>query len=225
MNYQNIYNQIIHRAKNRKLNGYKEKHHIVPKSIGGLDIIENIVELTAKEHFLCHMLLCEIYPKNNKLRHALFLMAIGKRSKNKQYAINSRTYERLKKEHSTFLTGKSQSYETKAKKSKAMKKVWEAKSYDDLKQISKKREETKIKNGTNKISPETAKKISISLKKRKITWDTTTSKPVIQYDLNENFIKEWPSIAEAKRWLGSGDITGCVNGKQKQAGGYVWKFK
>ena len=60
MNYQRIYNQIIERAKTRQLNCYKEKHHIIPRCIGGKDI-NNIVELTAKEHFLCHRLLCEIY--------------------------------------------------------------------------------------------------------------------------------------------------------------------
>ena len=54
MNYLNIYNSIIDRAKTRNLPGYTEKHHVVPKSIGGSDDKSNIVELTAKEHFVCH---------------------------------------------------------------------------------------------------------------------------------------------------------------------------
>ena len=83
MNYQKIYNQIIERAKNRQLEGYKEKHHVIPKCIGGLNDKENLVELTAREHFLCHRLLCEIYPNNQKLLWALWLMAIGKQ-KNKK---------------------------------------------------------------------------------------------------------------------------------------------
>ena len=33
MNYQKIYSQIIERAKNRQLEGYKEKHHILPITI------------------------------------------------------------------------------------------------------------------------------------------------------------------------------------------------
>lgn len=98
MNYQGIYNQIIERAKARQLEGYKEKHHIIPKCIGGLDIEENLVELTAREHFLCHRLLCEIYPKETKLWYALWLMAIGKQKwKNTEpYYVSSRVYERLK---------------------------------------------------------------------------------------------------------------------------------
>jgi hypothetical protein len=122
MDYQKIYNQIIERAKNRMLEGYKEKHHIIPKCLGGDNSKNNLVELTAREHFLCHMLLCEIYPNKNKLKHALFLMAIGKQKfKEKTYVIGSRVYERLKIEYSQMLTGKKQSQETRDKKSKSMK--------------------------------------------------------------------------------------------------------
>jgi len=215
MNYQNIYNKIIEKGKNRKLNEYKEIHHIVPKCMGGSNESDNLVELTAREHFLCHMLLCEIYPTNNKLRHALFFMAMGKQiHKNRQYVIGSRTYERLKKEHSKFLTGKKQSKETRDKKSKSMKgKIVSEKTKQKISKV----------NSGRKITWKN--KISDSLKGRKITWNTTTSKPILQLDLEGNFIKEWSSIAEAKRWLGSGDIQACVNCKQKQAGGCLWKFK
>jgi len=51
------------------------------------------------------------------------------------------------------------------------------------------------------------------------------SKPIIQKDLEGNFIKEWPSTKSAKEWLGKGDITGCLLGKQKTAGGFIWEFK
>jgi hypothetical protein len=98
MNYQKVYNQIIERAKNRQLEGYKEKHHIIPKCLGGNNDKENLVELTAREHFLCHRLLCEIYPLNHKLIWALWLMAIGKQKIKtiEPYKISSKEYERLK---------------------------------------------------------------------------------------------------------------------------------
>jgi hypothetical protein len=98
MDYQRIYNQIIERAKTRQLDGYKEKHHIVPKCLNGSNNKLNLVELTAREHFLCHKLLCEIHPNNHKLLYALWLMAIGKQ-KNKKYEVykvSSREYERVK---------------------------------------------------------------------------------------------------------------------------------
>jgi group I intron endonuclease len=54
---------------------------------------------------------------------------------------------------------------------------------------------------------------------------TRNNKPILQYDLEGNFIKEWIGRTEAKKWLGSGDIAGCLSGKQKQAGGFIWKLK
>lgn len=55
-----------------------------------------------------------------------------------------------------------------------------------------------------------------------------TRKPVLQYDLKENFIKEWSSMSEALMSInnGKGDgISGCCLGKQKTAYGFKWKYK
>jgi group I intron endonuclease len=50
------------------------------------------------------------------------------------------------------------------------------------------------------------------------------SKSINQYDLEGNFIKEWISSAEAKRYYG-GDINACCNGRQKSSNGFIWRFK
>ena len=42
MDYQKIYNSLIERSKNRLLEGYSEKHHIVPRCLGGTNKKENI---------------------------------------------------------------------------------------------------------------------------------------------------------------------------------------
>lgn len=57
--YTIIYNSIIERAKSRVLPklSYKELHHIIPKSLGGSNSKSNLVELTAREHRLVHILL------------------------------------------------------------------------------------------------------------------------------------------------------------------------
>jgi len=52
----------------------------------------------------------------------------------------------------------------------------------------------------------------------------SNSKPIIQKDLNGNFIKEWFSISEAKKIFG-GSIGSCCNGKLKTSGGFKWEFK
>jgi hypothetical protein len=58
--YTKIYYNIIKRAFSRSIIGYTEKHHIIPRSIGGNNKRSNIVALTAKEHRLCHLLLTKM---------------------------------------------------------------------------------------------------------------------------------------------------------------------
>jgi hypothetical protein len=54
-----------------------------------------------------------------------------------------------------------------------------------------------------------------------------TSKPIIQYDLNGKYIKEYPSMHEAARQLGvkQGGISMCCRGIAKTAYGFIWLFK
>ena len=52
------------------------------------------------------------------------------------------------------------------------------------------------------------------------------SKPVLQYDLEGNLIKEWVSINECGRnGFNQGGICKCCNGKQKIYKGFIWKYK
>ena len=97
MNYQKIHDQIIERAKTRKLQGYKERHHIIPKCLGGTDDTDNLVDLTAREHFIIHKLLCEIYPTHKGIQLALYAMVNWQSSKNQRdYIISSREFEFIK---------------------------------------------------------------------------------------------------------------------------------
>ena len=59
--YTNWYNRIIRNAQSRELDTYYEIHHIVPKSLGGTNQKSNLVKLTAKEHYVCHLLLMKMY--------------------------------------------------------------------------------------------------------------------------------------------------------------------
>lgn len=60
MDYQKFYDRLILNAINRStLDGYTEKHHIVPKCLGGTNELTNIVKLTAREHFLAHAALAK----------------------------------------------------------------------------------------------------------------------------------------------------------------------
>jgi len=84
MNYIRIYNQLIDRARNRDLVGYGEKHHVIPRCLGGDDSKENLVKLTPEEHYVAHQLLIKMYPNNHALAKAAAMM-ISNRPTNKMY--------------------------------------------------------------------------------------------------------------------------------------------
>lgn len=110
--YYKIYKNIIEKAKNRTIekNSVYEKHHIIPKSLGGLDNKDNIVFLTPKEHFICHALLTK-FTKNNekeKMIKAFIMMKAYSKYNNKRY-INSKIYDILKKEYSKYQSAKQKS--------------------------------------------------------------------------------------------------------------------
>ena len=86
MDYQRHYDILVNRARNRKLTSYFEKHHVIPRCLGGGDEAENIVKLTAEEHYVAHQLLVKIHPGNRKLVFAAWMMCNGKKRNNKRYA-------------------------------------------------------------------------------------------------------------------------------------------
>ena len=92
---------ISNRQLNPLIDGYIEKHHIIPKSLGGTNNSENFVSLNAKEHFVCHYLLTKIYIVGTvewyKMQHAFMFIAAS--SNGKRY-FNSRLYEACRKNFS-----------------------------------------------------------------------------------------------------------------------------
>lgn len=109
--YTRWYNRII---SNRKINPlddsvYKENHHIIPKSLGGSNKKENLVALTAKEHFVCHRLLVKMTEGNDKVKmsYAIRTMMIRENSHQTRYKLSSKIYESIIKETKTII-GKSQ---------------------------------------------------------------------------------------------------------------------
>jgi len=78
MNYKLIYQQLIERARLRKvIDGYTENHHILPRCLGGDNSKNNLVALTAREHFIAHLLLVKIYNGHLKLVKAAAMMCMG----------------------------------------------------------------------------------------------------------------------------------------------------
>ena len=113
MNYKKIYDQLINKRKNieilHKSKVYCEKHHIIPKSLGGNDDKNNLVNLTAREHYIAHKLL-QFYYKNKfgKYSHEYIAMhhALWQMSHLKKYNkyISSREYDKRKIENAQFMS-------------------------------------------------------------------------------------------------------------------------
>jgi hypothetical protein len=109
MNYQKIYRSIIEKAKveNRQKSKdiYYENHHIIPKCLGGNDDEENLILLTAKEHFICHKLLVKIYPGNRSINFAFFSMSFMKNKNHRRINLSSRDYKYARELHAKNVSG------------------------------------------------------------------------------------------------------------------------
>lgn len=99
MNYHRIYSQIIDRGRERGLPRYRtrkgyERHHIIPRCLGGNDLDDNLVDLTPREHFIAHLMLAKIH--GGKLWLALLMMTSdGSKIKHRT---TSRQYELIRKQ-------------------------------------------------------------------------------------------------------------------------------
>lgn len=99
--YTRWYFNIIAAAKLREIAEYNEKHHIIPKSLGGSNHTDNLVKLTAREHFICHRLLVKMV-NHTKHRYQMwnaFSCMLYRKNKNQErHKINSKIFENIKKE-------------------------------------------------------------------------------------------------------------------------------
>jgi hypothetical protein len=167
------YKIIEHNKIVDKKSQYCEKHHIIPKSLGGDDKKYNIVYLTAKDHFKCHVLLTKftIGIDNGKMWNAVWRM-MNKQSHNQQrdYLFTEKEYEqarinhakaqseRMSKTNNPFY-GKTHTEETKQKMS-ALKK---GKTYEEIfgkEYAVEMRDKRKNETTGKKRSLETKEKIS-----------------------------------------------------------------
>lgn len=95
MNYRYVYECLVKKALNRThINGYTEHHHIVPKCVGGTDDASNIVVLTAREHFVAHLLLPKLYTGHDRFKLEKAIGAFVGKQKHRK--LKSWEYEKAK---------------------------------------------------------------------------------------------------------------------------------
>jgi hypothetical protein len=142
MDYKKIYDKIIERSKTRILGeSYYEKHHIIPRCVGGSDDKENLCYLTPEEHYLVHQLLVKINPTNQKLLYAVRMMCIhnsNKRMTNKEFGWVRRKLSENISEHFKQMWGKysKEEYETRCENMK-----WDEERYSNHSEYMKQRYE------------------------------------------------------------------------------------
>lgn len=260
MNYKNHYDKLIEKAQHRILpeNVYSERHHIIPKCLGGDNNKTNIVRLLPKEHYIAHLLLFNLYPNNKSLAYSFWMMSNGSKKNKRNYRVSGKIYEEIRnkissimKERTPFFQGKKHTEESKQKNRDAhigKPGTWIGKRHsDESKQKMSKKAIGK------KISLETRKKMSMSKigvkfsdsHKKNMSISNmgdnnnykrflertglphAKSKPILQYNLNNELIREWTNTRKAAAELGLSykAIYACLAEKSKTSQGFIWKFK
>ena len=112
------YNNLVEKAKTRGLNKrklwyYTEKHHIVPKCMGGKNERSNYVLFTFREHLVAHELLARIYDEIIELKHVVYFMYHGSKEHKIEIRMTARQLEELRIASAEFLSKKFKGREQK----------------------------------------------------------------------------------------------------------------
>jgi hypothetical protein len=229
----------MRKTKDRNLEGYIEKHHIFPQSIFGKN--KFTVKLTAREHFIAHLLLWKDYKKRcgpkhkNTIRMALALggMIYGQ---NYDRKINSHIFQILRKEAAKALSIRSKGIpksETHRKNIRLAKlgdknPLYGITGKDNPNFGLKRTEEIKKKLSAIRRSPnnplrnkprteEDKQKIKNSCRFR--------MKPIERIDKETGEVKEYESINSAGRdGFSASHIHSCIHNKRVSHKGYYWKY-
>jgi cellobiose-specific phosphotransferase system component IIA len=169
--YTQWYTAIIENARDRILSGYKESHHIVPQSLGGPDTKENLVNLTAREHFICHWLLVKIHSGEARAKMVYALNGMKRTNKEQERyetAITSRVYQKLKEEfgktHSAYMKGRQAHNKGKPMSEEQKAKIRATKAANPTKRSAEAIAKTVAKQKGQKRSEETKLKMSLAAK-------------------------------------------------------------
>lgn len=209
MNYRKAYCEIISHAKLEQTKGirikgngnYYERHHILPKCLfpNWKNKKSNLVLLTAREHFICHLLLTKIYPCNQMI-YAVRMLATN--NLKQERSIFSRKYEYYR----TLKSVEPVSLETRRKQSERAK-------GRKVKEETKKKISETLKGKI--VSESTRKKLSIAAKNRKISNEGKASlskahKGQTPWNkgkhLSEEHIRKHTESMKGRKWWTNGEI-------------------
>ena len=119
--YKKYYYAIVDNAKQREISGYVEKHHIIPRSLGGNNKVDNIVSLTAREHYICHLLLVRITLGIDKIKMQYAVGKFIQTAPGQDRKFTSWQYKKIRESISSARSCQTQSTETRQKISESNK--------------------------------------------------------------------------------------------------------
>ena len=222
MDYKLVYSRLVERAYNRKLpkEQYTEKHHVMPICLGGPDTSSNLVELTAREHFICHWLLHRLYPDHAGLAHAFWGLCNWKSGAQPRYVPSSRAYAEAKKGRANAMQTKVYIYNLDGTYVTDFQSQLEAADFigvtpSSLNSALKKQHKT----GNYQVRYSKVNKIGTYQK-------ATTAREVYVWDLTGRQLYKCSSLKEAAEKTGvlQGNVSGVLGGRNKQCKGYWFSY-
>lgn len=223
MNYEkNYYDYIAYVKKQNRFKGdgnYYEVHHIKPRSCGGSNKKENLVLLTAREHFLAHYLLTKFTQGEEKKKMCLAFKCMS-RDKNQLRYMNSRLYT------SVNLIGElnpnyGKTWSEEVRKKMGSPKIGKKVSEETKKKMSESHKGKPHKKGYS-LSDETKKKMSERRTNNPRMWENRKCFEVICVETKEKYRST--KYAEKQTGISHFMIMRCCKGIQATAGGFHWIF-
>ena len=241
MEYYKHYNLLVQKAqqenRTKTKETYYEKHHIVPKSEGGSNTKENLVLLTAREHFIAHWLLYRDKPNSQSRAYAFWKMCTQHNPKQSRYTPSSRVYEEARL---GFKEANSKTHKGKTLTEKHKKQISERRRGKATRTGISHTEETKqriseAKRGIaswNKGIPRTADEKKAISEAKKGVENPKKWRAVLQLnDSTGEIIKEFKSLKETGEFgFSPSAVRNCCHKNQAgekvfKSAGYRWFYK
>lgn len=221
--YRNLYIKLIDRCKlmtKDELNAqYTEKHHILPKCMGGKDEDDNIIVLPIRYHIMAHLILLEAYPDIQGLSYAILILTNGGKSKTQfernsivEKRFSSRLISRIREESIKKISGKNNPNYGKPR-SEDFKKLMSQKFSGSGNPMYGRRGKTNPNYG-KPLSEERKAKISKSLMGKHQSLESNIKRSnSLKGDKAPNYGKKLPESTRKKISDNHADVSGGNNGR------------
>lgn len=217
---------------------YHERHHIIPRCIGGTNDKENLIDLYGREHFEAHRLLALENPDNKKIVHAWWMMSTAMKSPDRNGHITPEEYEEARKAYSQAMSGENNPWYGKSSPRLGTHLSEEQKQH--LREINTGElnpnfgkpvgEETRAKMRIAHLGRVATEEERLNMRNahlgKNMGADSSRAKQVAQYSLDGILIKIWDCMADVSRQLNIHpmSITNACNGKMQRAGEYQFRY-